>query len=84
MVVVGYVLWFRPGGRSLITRSGSGLGRRGPRGSVDEPQAKYWRGRRIEEKPKAPDVSDSGGKADRGKIIEFGPPDEDPNRGDRD
>lgn len=86
MVTIGYVSWFRKGGSSFGRKFGRALprstGDRPSRGSTgNEPQVKYWRGRRIEEKP---DLSDSGGPRDRGKIIEFGPPVDDPDPSDRD
>ena len=75
MVAVGYVMWFRRGGRSSISRTGAG--RTTQQSAGDGPQVKYWRGRRIEEKPDPREISDSGDPDDRGKIIEFGPPDDD-------
>lgn len=86
MVVVGYASWFRKGGASSrFGRIGRarrpGAGSRPAGESTDnEPQVKYWRGRRIEEKPDPPD---SGDPNDRGKIIEFGPPVDDLDPGDR-
>ena len=72
----GYVMWFRRGGRGS---GGSGWrGRAGGTGSApekSEPQVKYWRGRRIEEKPDPP--AKSSNPDDRGKIIDFGPPPDD-------
>lgn len=68
LLIVGYYLWFRSGS-PLSGGFGSGRsmfgGARTPKSSQDsEPQVKYWRGRRIEDKPR---------QEDRGKIIEFGP-----------
>ena len=58
-------------GNETGSNGGSGLfgrGRSTTQSQSGEPEVKYWRGRRIEEKP-AP--------GDRGKIIEFGSPDDD-------
>ena len=74
LIGVGYLLWFRRGNRGFVnsgSNGGSGLfgrGRSTTQSQSGEPEVKYWRGRRIEEKP-AP--------GDRGKIIEFGSPDDD-------
>ncbi len=72
LLLVGYYLWFRSGS-SFSGGFGAGRGMfgggRSPKSSNDsEPQVKYWRGRRIEEKPQ---------QQDRGKIIEFGSADDD-------
>jgi hypothetical protein len=71
LVVGGYALWFRKGFPTGYGPGSSGsLFRRGKsttKAPDSEPQVKYWRGRRIEEKPAPPK---------RGKIIEFGPPDD--------
>ncbi len=82
LVAVGYVSGFRRGGG----RHGSGRADERPGvGSMgEEPQVKYWRGRRIEEKPDAPDLTESEDPADRGKIIEFKPPANDIDSGDED
>jgi hypothetical protein len=75
-VAVGYVLWFRTGGGFSGGLPGrGGAGRTGGSRANDEPQVKYWRGRRIEEKPDRPSPED------RGKIIEFGAPDDDSDPG---
>ncbi len=75
MVAVGYVMWFRRGGRSSVARTGSG--RTTQRSTGDGPQVKYWRGRRIEEKPDPRKMTGSGDPDDRGQIIDFGRPDDD-------
>ena len=71
-VVAGYVLWFRKGGTISGRVSRRGGGSRPADGPGDSgPQVKYWRGRRIEEKPERPEP---GKRDDGGKIIEFEPP----------
>jgi hypothetical protein len=62
---IGYVLWFGKGNRFAGSFKGVQTGRikRKP-----EPEVKYWRGRRIEDKPKS---------RNKGKIIDFGSPDDD-------
>ena len=81
-VTVGYVSWFRSG-RSSSGRTSPRS--KGNRPTVDsgghEPQVKYWRGRRIEERP---DLADSGDTKDRGKIIEFRSPADDLDPEDQD
>lgn len=93
LVAINYVLWFRGRGGSFFGRTKGGRADgRGPGGGPDgnpadrEPQVKYWRGRRIEEKPVSPNPRGPGGAADRGKIIEFRPPpgEEDPHDRNRD
>jgi len=68
LTLVGYVLWFRKGS----SRMGGGGFSGGPmfgRGKTSsrtpdiEPEVKYWRGRRIDEKPEQ--------RGDRGKVIDF-------------
>ena len=85
MVTIGYVSWFRGGGGSFGRASRRSTGNR-PAGdsTAKKPQVKYWRGRRIEEKPGLPDSSDSDDPEDRGKIIEFGPIDDGPDPTGRD
>ena len=88
IVTVGYVTWFRRGGSSFGRASGRTLRRRArnrPAGDSagSEPRVKYWRGRRIEEKPDSPDPSDSGDPKGQGKIIEFGPSIDDLDPSDR-
>ena len=80
LVVIGYVAWFRMGGRFSGRTSQRGTTDR-PAGGPgnDEPRVKYWRGRRIEEKP---DRQSHENPDDRGKIIEFKPPDDDPDQED--
>ena len=80
LVVVGYVSWFRKGGSFSPSRRNAG-GRPAERSGDGEPRVKYWRGRRIEEKPELPD---SGGSPERGKIIDFGSPDDGSGPSDRD
>jgi hypothetical protein len=64
MLGIGYFLWFRNGKR--FAGSSSGLQRsESPKNS--EPEVKYWRGRRIDDKPE--DTQE-----DRGRIIDFGSP----------
>jgi hypothetical protein len=74
LLIVGYALWFQKGSNRTPHNGPSGgfFGRDGKPGKTEksEPQVKYWRGRRIEEKPERPD---------RGKIIDFGSPDDDQN-----
>ncbi|MDA1278729.1 MAG: hypothetical protein O3B95_01625 [Chloroflexi bacterium] len=74
----GYVLWFRTGGRGPNVAGWRGRSS-GSSGAQDkaEPEVKYWRGRRIEEKP-TPRRSKSANR-EKGKIIEFGPPVDDQN-----
>ncbi len=72
LAITGYVLWFRsgtPGTRNLGARRGL-FGRSGEtkKSQKIEPQVKYWRGRRIDEKPT---------QQHRGKIIDFRAPDDD-------
>jgi hypothetical protein len=74
LVVIGYAASFRRGGRLR------GETRVGERSRGRELQVKYWRGRRVEEKPESPD---SGGSAGRGKIIDFGSPGDDPGADER-
>ena len=85
MVAFGYISWFRTGGSSSGRASGQSTGDR-PAGdsTAKKPQVKYWRGRRIEEKPGSRGPSDSDDPGDRGKIIEFGPIDDGQEPGDRD
>lgn len=75
LAIIGYALWFRVGQRSS---TGSPIGggffgrkRSSEQPQNDDPQVKYWRGRRIEEKPQ------SKKSEQRGKIIDFGSPDDD-------
>ncbi|MCZ6539491.1 MAG: hypothetical protein O6922_06665, partial [Chloroflexi bacterium] len=60
--------------------------RRASGSTGNEPRVKYWRGRRIEEKPASSDAPDSDDPRERGKIIDFGPAveDLDPTEGDQD
>ncbi|MBT4126271.1 MAG: hypothetical protein HOE43_07720 [Chloroflexi bacterium] len=70
LLVIGYMLWFRKGSPRTGS-SGSGMfgrGRSSEKTKASEPEVKYWRGRRIEEKPS---------RRDQGKIIDFGSPDDD-------
>lgn len=81
VLAVGFILWFRTGGSSagggsLWARRG---GRPGKPAAAVEPEVKYWRGRRIENKPPNQPPQDPD---DRGKIIDFGTPD--PPRSDDD
>ncbi len=84
-VTFGYVSWFRSG-RSFSGRASPRS--KGNRPTVDsggnEPQVKYWRGRRIEEKPDSPDPPGPGDPNDRGKIIEFRSPVDDLDPEDQD
>ena len=74
LTLVGYVLGLRKGSSGM---GGGGFSRGGffRRGKTSssapdiEPEVKYWRGRRIEDKP-AP-------RGDRGKIIDFGSAEDD-------
>jgi len=73
LVAVGYLLWFRNGSPTFRGNSGSsrmfGRGKPAAKSESNEPEVKYWRGRRIEDKPEP---------KGRGKIIDFGsPPDDD-------
>ena len=72
LVAAGYVLWFRKGSPNEGSPpSGSGMFGRGKspeKSQPSEPEVKYWRGRKIEDKPAPPDS---------GKIIDFGSPDDD-------
>ncbi len=81
LVTIGYVSWFRAGGS--FGRASSKSRRNRPFGDSrsNEPQVKYWRGQRIEEKP---DSSDPGDPKERGKIIEFGSSTDDLDQDDRD
>jgi membrane protein implicated in regulation of membrane protease activity len=69
LTLAGYALWFRKGS-SGAGGSGFSGGRMFGRGKISsstpdiEPEVKYWRGRRIEEKPEP--------RGDRGNIIDFG------------
>ena len=85
MVTIGYVSWFRKGGSSFGRASRRSKGGR-PAGdsTAKKPQVKYWRGRRIEEKPAPSDSSDADDPEDQGKIIEFGPTDDGLDPTDRD
>ena len=75
LTIVGYVIWFRKGSSTSAGASGGLFGRGRSNASAtpkkSEPEVKYWRGRRIEDKPDRP-TSD-----DRGKIIDFGSPKDD-------
>jgi len=68
LTLVGYVLWFRKGSRmgGIGFSGGSmfGRGKTSSRAPDIEPEVKYWRGRRIEDKPEQ--------RGDSGKIIDFG------------
>ena len=72
LVVVGYILWFRKGSsiedNPPSTSGMFGRGKSPDKSQPSEPEVKYWRGRKIEDKP-AP--------RDSGKIIDFGSPDDD-------
>jgi hypothetical protein len=72
LLIAGYALSFQRGSNRAAGSGSSGgiFGRGGKSAEPEksEPQVKYWRGRKIEEKPERPD---------RGKIIDFGPPDDD-------
>ena len=75
LLAIGYLLWFRSGaGRLGSDTSNTGpigfFGRnRSPKKSqTSTPEVKYWRGRRIEEKPESPKAPESN---DQGKIIDF-------------
>jgi len=84
LVVLGYVSWFRKGGSFSAAGRFPGRskgGRPAERSGDGEPRVKYWRGRRIEEKPESTVPGDS---ADRGKIIDFGSPGDDLDPSDRD
>ena len=74
LVVIGYAASFRGGGRLR------GETRVAERSRGREPRVKYWRERRVEEKPESPD---SGGSAGRGKIIDFVSPGDDPGADER-
>ena len=81
MMIIGYALWFKQG-----NQLSGGIGWRGGDGQSSttskpaEPEVKYWRGQRIEEKPESPPTPDLDEPNDRGKIIEFGsPPDDQDN-----
>jgi hypothetical protein len=80
LLVVGYVMWFRGGSRGSSGSAGSsgiGLFGRGRMPKVtrkSEPEVKYWRGRRIEDKPKRSDRPNR--TRDKGKIIDFGSADD--------
>ena len=79
LTLVGYVLWFRTGSsRTGGGRMGGagfsggqlfGRGKTSSKTSDGEPEVKYWRGRRIEEKPEQ--------HGNSGKIIDFGSTDDD-------
>lgn len=75
LVIVGYALWFRKGSpASRGFGSGGGIFNRGKSAGKtqdNEPQVKYWRGRRIEERAAPPATP-----PERGKIIDFGSPSE--------
>ena len=69
LTLVGYVLWFRKGSSGMGDSGFSGgqmfgRGKKTSSTSNNEPEVKYWRGRRIEDKPEQ--------RGDRGKIIDFG------------
>lgn len=69
LTLVGYVLGLRSGSSGMGAGgfSGGGFFGRGKTSSRTpdiEPEVKYWRGRRIEDKPEQ--------RSDRGKIIDFG------------
>ncbi|MBT3994551.1 MAG: hypothetical protein HOF01_02020 [Chloroflexi bacterium] len=87
LLAIGYVFWFQSGaGQSGSSTSDTGnrgfFGRnRSPKNSQPSaPEVKYWRGRRIEEKPespKTPKPRDSNDSDDLGKIIDFRSGDDD-------
>jgi|TARA_B110000116_G_C16580077_1_gene465919 hypothetical protein len=75
LLAIGYLLWFR----SSAVRLGGGTSNTGPTGffgrnrspkksQTSTPEVKYWRGRRIEEKPESYKAPESN-KQD--KIIDF-------------
>ena len=69
-LLIGYLLWFRKGS-SRTGNFGSTSGMLGRDKSSEipdkaEPEMKYWRGRRVDDKSEP---------RDQGKIIEFPPPD---------
>ncbi len=92
LLVAGYMSGIRGGSRGGSSGTGSlggmfGRGRGPRRKRKSEPEVKYWRGRRIEEKPEqreGPGRPGHGGRGDdRGKIIDFGSPqDDDGDSGD--
>ncbi|NQW21787.1 MAG: hypothetical protein HQ477_13880 [Chloroflexi bacterium] len=65
-VVIGYMLWFRnvsqSGGGFETGQNMFGRGKIARKPEENEPQVKYWRGRRIEDEPSP---------SDRGKVIDF-------------
>ncbi len=75
LVLVGYILWFRRGssiaGGSGPTSGMFGRGKSTKTSDKAEPEVKYWRGRRIDDKSAPPS---------KGKIIEFGPPNDDDDK----
>jgi hypothetical protein len=70
LLLIGYLLWFRKRSSSSgIFVSASGMFGRGKSSEIPdkaEPEVKYWRGRRVDDKSEP---------QDQGKIIEFPPPD---------
>ena len=72
VVIVGYVQSFRKGSRGSGSMFGGGRGRGSGNSQKKEPEVKYWRGRRIEPKSDQPKPQSD----DRGKIIDFGSPDD--------
>ena len=83
LLVTGYLFWFQSGaGQSCGSTSDTGSTgffghNRSPKKSQSAaPEVKYWRGRRIEEKPESPMASklrDLKDLDDMGKIIDFRP-----------
>jgi len=62
---IGYVLWFGKGKRTAGSIGGSGRGEQASGSQKkSEPEVKYWRGRRIDDKPEER-------QDDRGRIIDF-------------
>jgi hypothetical protein len=79
MLAFGYFVGFRKG--SFASVAGGGFSRRRTPGPVrkSESEMKYWRGRRIDDRPAEPPED----RGDSGKIIDFGSPNDDDDSGDK-
>ena len=73
LLAIGYVMWFSDGSRR-VSSSGSGLFGRVRMAKwirESEPEVKYWRGRRIEDKPERRDSPRRPSASNKGKITDF-------------
>ena len=73
LLAIGYVMWFRDGSRGVSSSGGGLFGRvrMAKRIRKSEPEVKYWRGRRIEDKPERRDSPKRPSISNKGKITDF-------------